>query len=117
MKFLEKSGWTRKADENKICLFVLEPGTDGWKSPEAEMSYIRAAHMALRAGTHLLAGFSDFLVGYGPVGSCLQRIAMENALRTTSAVFLDACEIPEDEVQAYQDTHYSEANIFGPVRE
>jgi len=117
LDFLKKSGWIRNADKNKLCLFVLEAGVGGWKTPEEEMPYIRACHAALRRGTHLLAGFSDFMVGYGPVGSCLQRIAMENALRTTAAVFLDACEIPEAEVQVYQNTHYTEANIFGPVRQ
>lgn len=115
--FLHKSGWIQAADANKLCLFVLEPGEGGWKSPAEEMPYMKAGHMALRVGQHLLAGFSDFSVGYGPVGSCLQRIAMENALRTTAAVYIDACNIPEEEVCSFQNTPYTEPNLFGPKRE
>ena len=114
--FLVKSGWIRRADAHKICLFVLEPGEGGWGTPEDEMPYIQAGHRALRSGTHLLPGFADFIVGYGQVGSCLQRTALQNPLRTAAAVFLDACDIPENEVRTYQKALYTEANPFGPER-
>lgn len=115
--FLERSGWTRLADLHQLCLFVLEPGEGGWKTPEEELPYIQAGHCALRTGAHLLAGFSDYMVGYGPVGACLQWVAMHNPLRTAAAVFLDACTIPEDTVRSFQRAHYTEANPYGPVRE
>lgn len=116
VEFLQRSGWIQKADDNKLCLVAFEPENGSWKSPAEEMAYIEAGYRAVRAGQHLKSGFSDFLVGYGPVGSCLQKIAMSGALRVSAAAYLDASNLDVEEVKNFAKTHYTEFAPFGPKR-
>ena len=92
--FMEVSGWKAKADEEGICLFVLEPA-DGinWGSAADEADYVKAAIGAARAGKWLQPGPSIYLVGYGEIGSLIQKFAMENPLAVAGAAFFDASEI------------------------
>lgn len=90
VSFMQNSGWMAKADAEGLCLFVMEPANGAWGTPEAEQSYINAAISAQRAGKWLQPGPSLYLVGYGEIGSDLQKYAMENPLAVAGAVFLDA---------------------------
>lgn len=104
--FLEKSGWMALADEKMFCLFVLEPAEGGWKTAEEEQEYIHAGFTAAHVGTYGLPGFSAMLVGYGAVGTCLHKIAMENPLNITSAVFVEASDLDPAYVSARQALPY-----------
>ncbi len=92
--FMETSGWKAKADQEGIVLFVLEPA-DGqnWAAAVDEEAYVKAAIGAARAGKWLQPGPSIYLVGYGEIGSLIQKFAMENPLAVAGAAFFDASEI------------------------
>lgn len=97
LTFLRESGWMAKADAEEFCLFVLEPAQgNAWGSTEAEMPYVNAAIGAARAGKWLQPGPSIYLVGYGEIGSDIQRYAMENPIAVAAAVFFDASDISAD---------------------
>ncbi len=95
VKWLYESGWLTAADTLKLCLFVLEPGEGGWGSAEEEMAYIQAGYSAERTGVYLMPGPSVYIVGYGEVGSDLQKIAMANPLSVAAAAFVDANDIDD----------------------
>ena len=92
--FMETSGWKNKADDEGLVLFVLEPaaGAD-WGAAVDEEAYVKAAIGAARAGKWLQPGPSIYLVGYGEIGSLIQKFAMENPLAVAAAAFFDASEI------------------------
>ncbi|MGO4972733.1 hypothetical protein ACTQ56_12285 [[Clostridium] aminophilum] len=76
--FIVNSGWKAKADQEGICLFVLEPAKgSGWGTVEEEADYVKAAIGAARAGKWLQPGPSIYLVEYGEIGSLIQKYAME----------------------------------------
>jgi poly(3-hydroxybutyrate) depolymerase len=108
LSFLKDSGWMDKADAEGICLFVLEPaeGTS-WGSLEDEMAYITAGVNAEKAGKWLQPGPSLYLVGYGDIGSDLQKYAMENPLNIAGAVFLDASNIDADYIKTNGDVSFN----------
>ncbi len=105
--FMETSGWISLADEKRFCLFVLEPGAGSWKTPAEEANYMEAGFTASHVGAYGLPGFAAMLVGYGEVGTCLQRIAMENPLNITSAVFIDASDLDENYVKEMHRKRYN----------
>ena len=90
LPFLWECGWIDCADRCQLPLFLAEPGEGGWKSPEVEQPYIEACVQAMFAGVYLRAGMSIYVVGYGDIGRCLHRWALDTPLRTAAAVFLDA---------------------------
>ncbi len=93
--WMYNSGWIQLADSYGFCLFVLEPGEGGWKTAEEEMPYFQAGYSAERSGIYLMAGPSVYVVGYGAVGSNLQKIAMANPLSIAAAAFVGANEIDD----------------------
>ena len=95
VNWLQQSGWIKVADTLKLCLFCLEPGEGGWGTAEEEMAYIEAGYKAERTGVYLMPGPSLYIVGYGKVGSDLQKIAMANPLSVAAAAFVDANEIDD----------------------
>ena len=93
-EFMVNSGWKAKADQEGICLFVLEPAAgSSWGTPAEEEAYVKAALGAARAGKWLQPGPSIYLVGYGEIGSLIQKYAMENPIAVAGAAFFDASEI------------------------
>lgn len=108
LTFMENSGWMAKADQENFCLFVLEPAQGGaWGAAEEEMAYIAAGVNAEKAGKWLQPGPSLYMVGYGEIGSCLQKYAMENPLNIAGAVFLDASQIDGDYISANGDVSFN----------
>jgi poly(3-hydroxybutyrate) depolymerase len=108
LSFMKDSGWMAKADAEGFCLFVLEPaqGTN-WGSLDDEMAYITAGVNAEKAGKWLQPGPSLYLVGYGEIGSDLQKYAMENPLNIAGAVFLDASNIDADYIKTNGDVSFN----------
>lgn len=109
--FLQESGWIDKADSAKICLFVLEPEADGWKNTTEEMDYLVAGYNAEKEGIYCLPSFGMYVVGYGPVGTCLQKIVMSDPLCVSAAVFVDAGEVEEAYIADFQKKMF-DADFF-----
>lgn len=106
VEFMQKSGWIRKADEKSICLFILEPENNAWKTPEEEMGYVEDAFVAAQKGVYALPSFTAPVVGYGEIGSCLQKVSMKYSLYVPSAVFIDASDVEEEFVHEWQQSIY-----------
>lgn len=118
VSFMETSGWMDKADEEGFCLFVLEPaqGTP-WGTLEEEQAYINAGISAAKAGKWLQPGPSMYLVGYGAMGTCLQKYAMENPLNIAGAVFLDASLIDAGYMASNGDVSFdTDTKTYGVTR-
>ena len=89
--FMVNSGWKEKADQEGIVPFVLEPAAGAeWGAAADEEAYVKAAIGAARAGKWLQPGPSIYLVGYGEIGSLIQKYAMENPLAVAGGAFFDA---------------------------
>ena len=117
LAFMKDSGWMDKADEEGFCLFVLESANGTWGTAEEEMAYIAAGVNAEKAGKWLQPGPSLYMVGYGQIGSCLQKYAMENPLNIAGAVFFDASDIDADYIQANGDISFDTATkTYGVTR-
>ena len=115
--FMKNSGWMDKADAEEFCLFVLEPANGGWGSADAEADYVKAAVGAARAGKWLQPGPSIYLVGYGEIGSLLQKYAMENPIAVAGAVFFDASQIDADYLAKNGDVSFDTATkTYGVTR-
>lgn len=118
LTFMEESGWMAKADEEGLCLFVLEPKSgSSWGTAQEEMDYVNAAVAAARAGKWLQPGPSIYVVGYGEVGSDLQKYAMENPIAVAASVFLDASQIDESYLQTNGDVSFdTDTKTYGVTR-
>ena len=117
-KFMNDSGWKAKADAEDFCLFVLEPqsGTH-WGTPAEEASYVNAAIGAARAGKWLQPGPSIYLVGYGEIGSLIQKYAMENPIAVAGAAFFDASNIGADYLQTNGNVSFdTDKKTYGVTR-
>ena len=90
VSFLLESGWIACADKYQLPIFAAEPDEGSWQSPEEEQPYINACADTLFRGIYIRAGMSIYIVGYGSIGSCLHRYALNTPLRTAAAVFADA---------------------------
>lgn len=114
LSFLEKSGWIKLADQKGFCLFAVEPGSEGWGTPKEEEAYLRAAVSAAKMGRHLLIAFAPYTVGYGPVGTVLHKIAMEDPLHTAAGVFVDAGAVEDNYRKEYEKKDYVKEDTFNP---
>ena len=119
LTFMEESGWMAKADAEGLCLFVLEPESGAaWGTPEEESAYVNAAVAAVRAGKWLQPGPSIYLVGYGQIGSLLQKYAMENPIAVAASVFLDASQIDADYLQTNGAVSFdTDTKTYGVTRQ
>lgn len=102
LTFLYQSGWIEKADAEGFCLYVLEPGPNGWGTPQEELAYMQAAYNEEKSGVYCQPGPSMYVVGYGEIGTNLQKIAMSDPLSVAAGVFLDASEVEGDYLAQYQ---------------
>lgn len=113
--FMKDSGWIEKAEEEEVCLFVLEPAEgSSWGTPEEEMAYVNAAINAQKAGKYLNPGPCRYMAGYGEIGSDLQKFVMENPLTFGGAVFLDASQIDSEYLASTGDSTFdTEVKTYG----
>lgn len=115
VSFLEKSGWIARADADGFCLFVLEPGQNGWGSPAQEENYVFSAVKAECMGQYILASFAAYAVGYGPIGVCLHKAVMADPLHIAAAAFLDAGSVDAQYHSVYQEKCYVVEDRFNPA--
>ena len=101
LPFLCESGWMDCADRLNLCLFVLEPGADGWKRVEEEQAYFNACLNAEKDGVYLRGSLSVYVVGYGLIGTAMHRLALSQPLMIAAAVFVNASDIAAQELAAY----------------
>ncbi len=93
--FLEEQGWFALADEKGEALYVLEPGEDGWGTPEEEAEYLDAAIGFVRGGANangvtVFTCFGEFyLAGYGKGAAALELWAAKNPVLVISQAFID----------------------------
>lgn len=106
LSFWKKSGWLDLAEKEHFCLYALEPGDGGWGSPASEAPYLQNALDAVKLGQYLLLAFSAHLVGYGPIGTELHKLAMADPLHTAAAVFFDASDVDSDTLKAFREKEY-----------
>lgn len=116
--FMKDSGWTAKAEEEEVCLFVLEPDQSGsWGTLEEEMAYVNAASNAQKTGKYLNPGPCRYMVGYGEIGSDLQKFVMENPLTFGGAVFLDASRISGEYLASTGESSFdTDIKTYGVTR-
>ncbi|MDD6212577.1 MAG: PHB depolymerase family esterase [Clostridiales bacterium] len=94
-EFLEESGWIDLADERGECLFVLEPGKDGWGTQAEEADYVNSAIAFLRSTRNannvaLFSTFGEFyFVGYGNGAAPLEAWAAANPLFVIAQAYLN----------------------------
>lgn len=117
--FLRKSGWIGLADERQFCLFAAEPEQGGWKTPEEERPYLKACYHAETYGAYCMPHLSSYLVGYGQIGLEVHKLVIEDPLFVAAAAFLDASDLEEDVLAAYQqkEYHFAPETITMPLRE
>ena len=103
LTFMKKSGWMALADKNGFGLWVLEPEKGKkWGTPEEEMAYVSAAVGAEGGGTYVMPGPSYYVVGYGAIGTDLQKAVMASPLSVAAAAFFDASEVEAEYIETYQ---------------
>lgn len=115
VSFLSKSGWLPLADQERFCLFVLEPGPHGWGSLEEEISYLQEGVKAEMLGQYCLAAFAPYVVGYGPIGVGLHQIIMSDPLHIAAAVFLDAGNVNKQHLEEYMRKEYLIEDPYNPA--
>lgn len=99
-EFLDKSGWKDIADKNDECLFVLEPGKNGWGTADDETAYVNAAMSfyyspvdpkAVAPNNKYFSIFGEnYLVGYGNGAPALEAWAAANPLKVISQAYVDS---------------------------
>ena len=107
LTFMKESGWMDKADEEGFCLWVLEPGENGWGTAEEEAAYVKAAISAEGQGTYCMAGPSMYFVGYGEIGTEIHKYVMGSPLQTAAAIFFDASDIDAETLAAYEEKSFN----------
>lgn len=115
-QFLNEQGWIDLANKKGEGLFILEPGSGGWGTPEDEDAYLNKATAFLRSGNNVNAQnvFSTFgefyLVGYGNGASALERWAAQNPILVISQAFVDGTSVGSDSLTSVAGTLYNGAS-------
>ncbi|MDD6212623.1 MAG: Ig-like domain-containing protein [Clostridiales bacterium] len=118
-EFLDENGWFEQADEKRECLFILEPGSEGWGDVEAERSYVKAAMSVLTSqknhnGVTMFNTFGTFAVtGYDKGCAPLEAWVLQNPLHIYSQVYIGGESAGEAALQEARDYVYDH-NFPGP---
>jgi poly(3-hydroxybutyrate) depolymerase len=94
--WLAESGWIDRADEEKLVLYVLEPGASGeWGTPAEELAYVETAvyHFADARENYYQPSESYYAVGYDAGGAALQQVVMKDPILFAAGAFVDASDI------------------------
>lgn len=108
--WLAQSGWIDRADEEKLVLYVLEPGSSGeWGTPAEEFAYMETAvgHFADARGNYYQPSEAYYAVGYDSAGSALQQVVMRDPILFAAGAFVDASEIDPQFLQSLDSDFYA----------
>jgi len=117
--FLDTQGWISRADENGECLFVLEPGKNGWGSQTEENDYIINAMKFLTSGTNdnKVSVFSNYgafyLVGYNTGCALLESWSANNPLFVNSQVYINGTSAGQEYLDTVGAKKYNGKNTGG----
>ncbi len=120
-QFLEDEGWIALADQKGEGLFVLEPGTDGWGSPQEESAYLEEAINFLKGGNNVhgqnvFSTFGEFyLAGYGKGAAALELWAAANPIFVISQVYVDGQSSGTAELTKVASTLYDGKSANGDI--
>lgn len=89
-EFLQTSSWIDIADRREEGLFILEPGDNGWGTPEAEAAYVAAAIAFYQSNRYFSIFGLHYLVGYGAGAPALEAWAVAHPLRVISQAYIDS---------------------------
>ncbi len=105
-EFLWKSTWKELADTKEEGLFVLEPGKNGWGSPEDEQAYVNAAMSFFQSNRYFSIYGEHYLVGYGQGAPALEAWAVAHPLRVISQVYIDSRGLSADYLNQYANKEF-----------
>jgi poly(3-hydroxybutyrate) depolymerase len=114
--WLAESGWIDRADEEKLVLYVLEPGEPGeWGTPAEELAYVETAvyHFADARENYYQPSESYYAVGYDAGGAALQRVVMKDPILFAAGAFVDASDISSQFLDTLDTNHYPTADWNG----
>lgn len=107
--WLAESGWIDRADEEKLVLYVLEPGASGeWGTPSEELHYVETAvyHFADARGNYYQPSESYYAVGYDAGGAALQQVVMKDPILFAAGAFVDASDISSQFLDSLDTDYY-----------
>ncbi|WP_349167940.1 DUF4214 domain-containing protein, partial [Hominifimenecus microfluidus] len=122
-EFLEESGWFNIADEEGECLFILEPGADGWGSAADETAYVDAAMSFARGcknanNVMVFSTFGEFyFAGYGEGAPALERYAAANPILVIAQVYMGSDGLAADALNTLGSAVYEGSKAEGSGRE
>ena len=108
--WLAESGWIERADEEKLVLYVLEPGASGeWGTPAEELPYVETAvyHFADARGNYYQPSESYYAVGYDAGGAALQQAVMKDPILFAAGAFVDASDISSEFLDTLDTDFYA----------
>jgi poly(3-hydroxybutyrate) depolymerase len=109
VSWLAESGWLRRADRERLVLYVLEPDASGrWGTAAEEQPYIETAFydFADSRGNYYQPSESYYVVGYDTPGSVLQRVVMKDPILVAAAAFVDASDIDQPFLESTKTDFY-----------
>lgn len=118
-KFLKDEGWVDLMDQKGECLYVLEPGANGWGTAQEEADYIAAAIGFVRSGNNsskvnVFSTFGEFyVVGYGAGAAPLELWAAQNPIFVISQTYVDGESAGQDALNNAGAAVYDGTNTSG----
>ena len=118
-EFLSENGWFDLADQKGEGLFVLEPGTDGWGTAEAESEYMAEAIGFLRGTQNakevsVFSTFGEFyLAAYGESCEAVELWAAQNPILVISQVYVGGTGLSADALAEAGKTEYDGVKAGG----
>lgn len=109
VSWLAESGWLKRADREKLVLYVLEPDASGqWGTAAEEQHYIETAFydFADSRGNYYQPSESYYMVGYDTAGSVLQQVVMKDPILVAAAAFVDASDVDRSYLESTKTDFY-----------
>mgnify|MGYP002771541955 FL=1 len=119
--YLAEQGWFDVADEKGEGLVVLEPGENGWGTPQEEIGYIADVMNFVGKGVNakgaaLFSTFGEYyLVGYGKGAAALEYWAAQYPIMVIAQTYVNGRSIGGNALTAVASTLYDGKNANGDL--
>ena len=119
--YLAEQGWFDVADEKGEGLVVLEPGENGWGTPQEEIGYIADVMNFVGKGVNakgaaLFSTFGEYyLVGYGKGAAALEYWAAQYPIMVIAQTYVNGRSIGGDALTAVASTLYDGKSSNGDI--